>query len=149
MKLSQLVDLAFLKVRNYFRDLKKPFKQTWMKITINGKTISVQGSNVSVVGNRIIVDGNTIVDNAIGVCKVEVEGDLVSLNSSVSVDVTGNVNGDVEAGSSVRCGNVSKNVEAGSSVQCGDVGGDVDAGSSVKCGNVQGSVDAGSSITKN
>lgn len=43
-------------------------------------------------------------------------------------------------------GNVKGNIEAGNSIHCGDVGGDVNAGNSVHCGDIKGSVDAGNSI---
>lgn len=63
--------------------------------------------------------------------KIEFQGDLATLDCGGSVNVKGNVLG---------------NVDSGGSVECGDVGGDVDAGGSVKCGKVNGDVDAGGSI---
>lgn len=115
-------------------------------ITINGVTVS--GHNVDIVGGRVIVDGQNVdfgeADG--GILRVEVTGDLANLKCDRAVTVTGNVHGDVDAGSSVACSNVGGSVDAGGSVACGNVGGNVDAGGSVSCGNVEGGIDAGGRV---
>lgn len=115
-------------------------------IKINGKTYN--GNSVSIVNGIVTIDGVVQDDGkrVSGDVRLVVEGDLVSLKTDLSVTMTGNVQGDVDAGGSVACGNVGKNVDAGGSVNCDNVGGDVDAGGSVNCGRVSGRVNAGGSV---
>ena len=101
-------------------------------IVVNGKSITVQGNNISVINNRVYVDGKEVETGELkGTVHIEFKGDLAKLKTDSSATIHGNVKG---------------NVDSGTSVKCGDVGGSVDAGTSVSCGNVQGDVDAGTSI---
>lgn len=78
--------------------------------------------------------------------KVEYRGEALNVTSDFSVEVHGNVAGDVEAKEGVACGGVGGSVTAGDGVACGGVGGNVTAGDSVTCGSVEGDVKAGDSV---
>ena len=70
--------------------------------------------------------------------KVEYRGEALNVTSDFSVEVHGNVAGNVDAKDGVACGSVGGNVTAGDGVACGGVGGNVTAGDSVTCGSVEG-----------
>ena len=92
-------------------------KNHFNSITINGETITYSGSGIA-VQNNIVVDGK-IIKSDIGnnahvvingnvhkiVCSgsVEVHGDSGEIDCGGSCTVGGNVNGDIDAGGSVRC----------------------------------------------
>ncbi|MEK4025313.1 hypothetical protein [Sporosarcina sp. FSL W7-1283] len=100
-------------------------------ININGKSISVQGNNVSVIGNKVYVDGKLVEEGLSGYVEISFTGDLANLKVDGSVNVKGNIHGNVDVGGSVTCGNVNGSVDAGGSITCGSVDGNVDAGGSV------------------
>lgn len=103
------------------------------KITINGTTFEVSGqANISVSGDQISIGGKIVSSGLSGIVTVKWEGPLAHLDVDGSAEISGDVQGSVEAGGSVKCNNVGGDVEAGGSVQCGNVGGDVDAGGSVQ-----------------
>ena len=102
-----------------------------MAVTINGNVFS--GRNIVISGDSVIIDGKQVLEGVSGIVNVVVTGDLSSLKSNSSVEVNGNVLGDVDAGGSISCGDVSGDVDAGGSVNCGNIAGDVDAGGSVNC----------------
>ncbi len=127
---------------------------------INNKRIEVpNGSSISVINNEVYVDGKLWVDkdSMSDIAKenpqitIKIEGDVGSLTSSGSVEVSGKVNGDISAKGSVTCGDVSGSVSAGSLVKVnGNVGHDVDAGSYAEIrGDVYGDIDAGSFVKVN
>ncbi len=70
-------------------------------------------------------------------------GDIIS---HFSVSCSGDVAGNIDAGSSVNCRDVNGNVRAGASVNCGNVGGNANAGAGIRCGNVAGHVTAGTKV---
>ena len=74
------------------------------------------------------------------------EGPAQNIFSDVSVQVDGDVEGSVKAGTTVSCGDVGGGVNAGGNVDCGDVGGDVSAGASVDCNDVGKNVYAGTRV---
>ena len=119
------------------------------KITINGKTYT--GNKIRLSGNTVFIDDRAI-DNEEDdrrIVKVIVEGDLASLKTeSASVEVRGDVYGNVDAGGSVQCDNVTGAVRASGSVQCDRVGADVNAGGSVQCDDIGGNVRAGGSVIR-
>lgn len=100
-------------------------------VTINGKTYSGLSGGIVIAGNCVYAGGKLVDGEAQGVVEVIVEGDLTSLESSASVTVNGNVQGDVDAGGSINCGNVGGSVKAGGSANCANVAGSVKAGGSV------------------
>lgn len=118
-------------------------------ISINGKVY--HGNNLTIRGNDVFIDGQRIDDgkpDADNILRVEIIGSPVSVTSDCSVSVTGNVEGDISAGSSVNCGAVSGMVRAGTSVTCGDVGSTAKAGTSISCKKIGGNAVAGTSIKK-
>ena len=97
-------------------------------VMINGKKITVSGSNVCISKNKVYVDGKIVLDEvALGPVKLIVEGDLFEIESEGSVEVTGNVKGDIKASGSVHCGDISGNLTAMGSVHCGNVEGSASA----------------------
>ncbi|EWH19965.1 hypothetical protein [Bacillus haynesii] len=99
------------------------------KVTING--VTYEGNNITITDNKVQIDGRTVECGVTGDVKVKIEGSPVKVYSDASVEVRGDVLGDVDSGGSVNCGNVKGNVDAGGSIRCGTVGGSVDAGGSV------------------
>ncbi len=126
--------------------LKELFTQrTYIKqmstITINGKTYA--GHNISVINGKVFIDGNSQDDDTLsGVVRIEVKGDLASLECDAPVVVTGNVKGNVKCDGPVTCGDVEGNVDADGPVTCGNVKGNVEADGPCTCGNVGGDVKA-------
>lgn len=64
-----------------------------------------------------------------------------------SVNIKGDVNGDVLSNVSVTCGDVSGDIMANGAVTCGDVSGDITANGGVICGEVGGDVTAEGGVT--
>lgn len=64
-----------------------------------------------------------------------------------SVNIKGDVNGDVSSNVSATCGDVSGDITANGAVTCGEVGGDVTANGGVTCGEVGGDITAGGSVS--
>lgn len=117
-------------------------------INVNGKIY--KGNNISITNGHVIIDGKEQDGEKLsGVVKVIVEGDIENVKSDESIEVKGNVKGNVDAGGSVQCENVGGDVDAGGSINAGDIEGDVDAGGSVNCGKVGGDIDAGGSVVHN
>jgi hypothetical protein len=121
-----------------------------MRIQVNGQTLTVpDGANISISGDTVTVNGDLIgASLTAGIQRLVIEGNCGSITTQrASVEVTGDVTGDINAGSSVRCGNVNRSVSAGGSVTvAGTVSGDVSAGGSITCGPIGGSASAGGSI---
>ncbi|AYC51937.1 hypothetical protein [Bacillus licheniformis] len=102
------------------------------KVTVNG--VTYEGNNITITNNEVLIDGKAVESSVSGVVKVKIEGTPAKVYSDASVEVKGDVLGDVDSGGSVNCGNIKGNVDAGGSVRCGTVGGSVDAGGSVRMG---------------
>ncbi len=100
------------------------------KITIDGRTFA--GNSVSIINGVVTVDGVQQDGTLTGEVRLKIEGTLDSLTTDASVDMTGRINGNVEAGGSVRCDDVGGSINAGGSIRCDDVGGSINAGGSVK-----------------
>ena len=117
-------------------------------ISINGRTLNFSGGDISISNGQIIINGQRFGDDLKSdVVHLKIEGDVNNVTvKNGSVEITGNVHGNVDAGGSVTCGNVGNNVDAGGSIICGSVEKNVDAGGSVTCGSVKGNVDAGGSV---
>ena len=64
-----------------------------------------------------------------------------------SVNIKGDVNGDVSSNVSATCGDVSGDITANGVVTCGEVGGDVTANGGVTCGEVDGDITAEGSVS--
>jgi phage baseplate assembly protein gpV len=119
-------------------------------VVVNGTRVEVpDGSNVSVINGVIYIDDQPFGGDSkpTGVTKLVIEGAVVNIKTDrASVEVHGEVKGDVDAGGSVTCGNVGGKVSSGGSANCRDVNGNVSAGGSVNCGKVSGKVSAGGSV---
>lgn len=132
-------------------------------ISINGMSIAMEGQHLYVNGQEWgplngpqttapIAQQGSLVLEADGTLKGPFNGEIHVYGHNVTLTITGDVNGNIDSGSSVNVqGNVSGDVDAGNGVNIGgSVQGDVDAGNSVKVdGNVGGNVDAGGSTTVN
>lgn len=75
-----------------------------------------------------------------------IEGKAKNVVSDFSVQVDGDVVGDISAGQAVSCGDVGGSVRAGTGLECGDIGGDAFAGAGIECGDVAGNLTAGGSV---
>ncbi len=101
-------------------------------ITIDGKTFS--GNNVSIINGVVTIDGVAQDGKLEGKVELHITGVLDSLETDASVNMKGEIKGDVSAGGSVNCDDVGGNVSAGGSVNCDDVDGNVTAGGSIRHG---------------
>ena len=117
-------------------------------INVNGRTITVpDGCLLSIINGIVLVDGKPWDGEKLtGIVKIDVTGTLLNLSSDQSVEVHGDVQGDLNAKGSVSCNNVGGSVDSGGSCSCDDVQGNVKAGGSVNCDDVGGSVNAGGSV---
>lgn len=98
-------------------------------IIINGMKIEYDGNgSISVIGNCLRIGTKEI---NIGEKVINIEGNCGTITCKGNVNVTGNVNG---------------NVDCAGSCTCGDVGGDIDAGGSVRANNAKANIDAGGSV---
>jgi cytoskeletal protein CcmA (bactofilin family) len=106
---------------------------------------NIVGHNITVTNGSIIVDGRTIIvaDNDE---IIEIHGNVDHVQSDRSVEVTGDVLGNIEASGSIRCKNVSGYASADGSINCDDIGVSAKAGGSIKCDDIKGSAQAGGSI---
>lgn len=118
----------------------KTFTKRMSTITINGKTYV--GQNISVVNGKVLIDGKSQDDTLSGVVRIEVTGDLASLQCDAPVVVTGNVKGNINCDGPCTCGDVEGDVDADGPVTCGDVKGNVEADGPCTCGKVGGNVKA-------
>ena len=99
-------------------------------IRINGNNFS--GDSICITNGNVVVNGKTVMSEIkVSTLHIKVEGDIKSLKCDGSVEVNGNVLG---------------NVDCGGSFTGNDVGGDVDCGGSFTGGNVSGDIDAGGSV---
>jgi len=97
-------------------------------ININGQQFS--GNNIKVVDDEIFIDGKLVDGKFSGTVKVEVTGDLMTLDCTTAT-VHGNISGNVDA----------------TTLNCGDIGGNVDA-TTVNAKTINGNVDATSVNTR-
>lgn len=114
-------------------------------ITINGNTFS--GNNLSIVNGVMLIDGKVVDDeNKDKTVTIILEG-VTDVYSDQSLQIKGDVKGNVNASGSVNCDSVGGNVMAeNGSVHCDDVGCSVAAGGSVNCDDIDGNVQAGGSV---
>lgn len=116
-------------------------------IVINGNRIDVpDGANVIIKEGNIIVGGSCLAENIDANTTIQWEGPIGDVICHRSMNISGNVDGNIDAGGSVTCQDVTGSVDAGGSINCNNVGGDADAGGSIHCGNIGGDADAGGSI---
>lgn len=119
-------------------------------VYVNGKRVILpRGCSVSIHNGRVLINGKEAMDFSDQKGVVEVKLEIVGGGTVSNIDCDGSVtvhegvkiDGNVMAGSSVRCGDIGGSVNAGSSVNCGSIAGSANAGSSVQCnGTVKGHV---------
>jgi cytoskeletal protein CcmA (bactofilin family) len=99
-------------------------------ININGKTY--YGKNITITNDKVIIDG-VVKDDVSSAKTISINGERFCGNLEIhgSVNVFGDVEGNVQSGGSVTCDDVKGSVMAGGSVDCDDVGGSISAGGSV------------------
>lgn len=114
---------------------------------INGKTYP--DGNISVINDVIYINGKKVDDND----SIFTEKKIIitcetcgAISSQHSVDVKGNITGNVNARGSISCDRIDGSVDCGGSVNCDDIGGNVNAGGSVNCDDIKGSVKCGGSL---
>lgn len=94
-------------------------KNCFNRITINGQTITCQGSNISILNGNVIVDGKVVQSNIDNYVTVIIDGNVNKLECSGAVEVHGNA-GTIDCdGSCTVGGNVNGNIDAGGSVKFG------------------------------
>ena len=106
-----VVGLGMIKIFMAHKEKNNRQERGFLRITINGKTITCSGINIVISNGKVIVDGKTI-------RSVEVHGNSGSIDCGGSCEVSGDVKGDIDAGGSETCGNVSGDIDAGGSVRC-------------------------------
>lgn len=85
------------------------------KMNIDGRTFT--GNSISIVNGVVTIDGVQQDGTLSGQVQLKIEGTLDSLTTDASVNMKGQINGDVEAGGSVNCDDVGGSVNAGGSVR--------------------------------
>lgn len=95
------------------------------RIVIDGREFT--GGSISIVNGKVTVDGVVQDGQLVGDVKIDVHGDVVSMNSeSGDVTVTGSCGSVQTMSGDVKCGDVSGNVKTMSGdVICGAIGGGV------------------------
>jgi len=101
-----------------------------MEIVINGMKISTSRSgNISIVNDTVYVDGKSV---KLGDSKdIKIEGNCGTIKCNGNVQVSGNVNGNIDCGDSCHCGDVEGSIDAGGSVTAKNAKANIDAGGSV------------------
>lgn len=102
-------------------------------VSVNGKTYTVTGKNIVMINDKVYVDGKEITSAESQTINIIVEGNANQVQCNGSVEVRGDVNGNIDCGGSVVCGNITGDIDCGGSVTCSEVKGDIDAGGSVFC----------------
>jgi hypothetical protein len=103
------------------------------QIQINGLTIETDGTaNIRVSNGKVFVNDKQISKLGSACHKVIIKGNVGDVQADGSVEVTGNVDGDIDAGGHVTCGDVSGSIDAGGHVTARNVKQNVDAGGHVR-----------------
>lgn len=128
-----VVGLGMIKIFMAHKEKNNRQERGFLRIAINGKTITCSGINIVISNGKVIVDGKTIQECNSGDIKVTIEGDVNKIDCGGSVEVHGN-SGSIDCGGSCEVsGDVKGDIDAGGSETCGNVSGDIDAGGSVRC----------------
>ena len=98
-------------------------------------------------GHRLITEAPLDLDRRLDRIPLVLRGTPKNVTSVLSVQVDGNVSGDVSAGGSVACDNIGGCASAGGNVTCDDIRGSVEAGGSVACDDIWGDVNAGGRVS--
>lgn len=111
-------------------------------VSINGK--SYVGNNITITNNQVIIDG-VIQDGELnnkGKINVVINCNVDKIVSDESINIVGNVSGNIEAKVNVSCFGVNGDVNAGVNVNCDDIKGDAKAGVTINCDDIRGNATA-------
>lgn len=111
------------------------------QIQVNGKNYT--GGNISIVGDNVYIDG-VLHDSFDGTKKTEITVlcNVDKITSEESINIKGNVTGDVLASGNVNCDDIDGNVTADGNVNCDDIGGNARAGGTINCDDIGGNATA-------
>lgn len=110
------------------------------QVTINGKTY--RGNNISIDGNTVIIDGKAQDVKDEKKMEVVILSNVHTITSDESINIKGDVTGNVTARTSVNCNNVTGDIQSGTSVNCNNVKGNAKAGTTINCNNIGGDATA-------
>lgn len=99
--------------------------KTGGRIVIDGREFT--GNSISIVNGKVTVDGVAQEGQLVGDVKIDVHGDVVSMNAgSGNVTISGSCGSVQTMSGDVECGDVSGNIKTMSGdVTCGAIGGSV------------------------
>lgn len=104
-------------------------------ILINGQNYQFEdNSNINISADKIIVNGIEITDynkSKPPVLNISIEGSVDSITSDLSINIKGDVTGNIKAGNSINCNDVNGDVKAGNSISCKKVTGNIKAGGNI------------------
>lgn len=110
------------------------------KVTFGSRSFSVsRGASISIVNGRVLINGK----------EVSVDGDLKEVKEIKIIVCGAGTVGSIDSDSAIEVQNgvsINGNINAGGSIRCGDVNGSANAGGTVHCGNVTGSASAGGTV---
>ena len=107
----------------------------------NGEKIDFHKDEYEFVIRKNGVEIKSFKQNPEKFLKVTIKGNVYKVNSSMQINVDGNVMGDATSGFGMNItGDVGGNVKSGFETKCGNIQGDVTAGFGVKCGDIAGRV---------
>jgi len=100
-----------------------------MKLNFNNIIKSFSGSsNVVISNNRIIVNGKEIMDKAEGIVKIDVEGDIVSLDVAGDTTINGNILKDANIVGDLKCNDIGGDIlSCVGDIDCENIGGDIES----------------------
>lgn len=82
-----VVGLGMIKIFMAHKEKNNRQERGFLRITINGKTITCSGINIVISNGKVIVDGKTIQECNSGDIKVTIEGDVNKIDCGGSVEV--------------------------------------------------------------
>ncbi len=107
----------------------------------NGEKIDFYKDEYEFVIRKNGVEIKSFKQNPEKFLKVTINGNVYKVNSSMQLNIDGDVIGDATSGFGMNItGDVGGNVKSGFETKCGNVQGDVTAGFGVKCGDIGGKV---------
>lgn len=106
------------------------------QVVINGKTY--KGNNIVFNNGSVIIDGK--VQDEIDENKIEISVlcNVDKIYSEESVNIKGNVTGNVEAKTNVNCDDIYGDVNAGVNINCDDIKGNATARVTINCDDIGG-----------
>lgn len=111
------------------------------KIVINGTSFNVEdNSAIAITNGQVIINGDIFSMPPKETHDLSLGNQIhVTLKCDGNLSVTGNINGDVNAGGNIVCANIAGDVFASQSISCNNISGDVKGGE-VKANKIVGDV---------